>query len=205
MRLEGKQIIAADRATVWAALNDPEVLKACMPGCQSFDAVGENRFETVIKQKVGPVSATFKSQVDLLDVNPPNSYRIVGEGKGGAAGFAKGEADVSLADAPGGTELSYGVEVKMGGKIAQLGSRLIDGFARKLADQFFGAFKAQVEGPDAAPVEAAPPSPAAPETARAPQPVVEPVAAPATPGAASAEAGPQKLSWWKRLLKRLFG
>ncbi len=147
MRLEGAQFIAADRATVWAALNDPAILKASLPGCQSFDATGENSYAAVIKQKIGPVSATFNSHIELVEIDAPNSYRIVGEGKGGAAGFAKGDAAVALTDVEGGTELGYGVEVKIGGKIAQLGSRLIDGFAKKLSEQFFARFKEQVEGP----------------------------------------------------------
>lgn len=147
MKLTGSRVIAADRDTVWAALNDPEVLRACIPGCQSLDRTEDGGFEAVVKQKVGPVSATFRGVVELSDLNPPESYRISGEGKGGAAGFAKGGADVSLAEVDGGTELSYDVDAKVGGKIAQLGARLIDGFAKKTADQFFTTFKDVVEGP----------------------------------------------------------
>ncbi len=152
MHLEGIQRIGADRATVWAALNDPAVLMACIPGCQSLEADAEGGFSAVVKQKVGPVSATFRGRVSLSDLNPPESYRIAGKGEGGAAGFASGGADVRLAEIEGGTELSYAAEAKVGGKIAQLGARLIDGFARKMADDFFGRFKATVEAqdPDAA-------------------------------------------------------
>lgn len=146
MELTGTRTIAADRPTVWAALNDPEVLKACIPGCEELTGSPEEGFEAVVKQKVGPVKATFKGAVTLEDVNAPESYRIVGEGKGGVAGFAKGAADVRLSEAAEGTELSYVVDAKVGGKLAQLGSRLIDGFARKMADQFFERFQQEVEG-----------------------------------------------------------
>lgn len=146
MELTGSRIIAADRATVWARLNDAETLKACIPGCQELTGTPAEGFEAVVKQKVGPVSATFKGKVTLSDVVEGTSYRIAGEGTGGIAGFAKGGADVTLSDAEGGgTELSYAVDAKVGGKIAQLGSRLIDGFARKMADAFFEKFKAEVE------------------------------------------------------------
>jgi carbon monoxide dehydrogenase subunit G len=146
MELTGSRIIAADRATVWARLNDAETLMACIPGCQSLTGSAAEGFEAVVKQKVGPVSATFKGKVTLSDVIEGESYRIAGEGTGGIAGFAKGGADVRLADAEGGTELSYAVDARVGGKLAQLGSRLIDGFARKMADAFFEKFQAEVEG-----------------------------------------------------------
>ncbi|MBB5515036.1 hypothetical protein FHS89_001046 [Rubricella aquisinus] len=146
MELTGSRTIAADRATVWAALNDPEVLKACIPGTQDLTGSPEEGFEATVVQKVGPVKATFKGAVALEDVVEGTSYRLVGEGKGGAAGFAKGAADVSLADTEdGGTELTYTVDAKVGGKLAQLGSRIIDGFAKKMADQFFTNFKDALE------------------------------------------------------------
>ncbi len=148
MELKGTRTIAAEPAAVWAALNDPEVLKACIPGCQTLEKTSDTSFEAMVKQKVGPVSATFHGVVELSDLNPPNSYRISGEGKGGAAGFAKGGATVSLSPVEGGTELAYDVDAKVGGKIAQLGARLIDGFAKKLADQFFETFQKVVEGGD---------------------------------------------------------
>jgi carbon monoxide dehydrogenase subunit G len=123
------------------------VLKACIPGCEELTGSPEEGFAATVKQKVGPVSATFKGEVTLSDIVPLESYTITGEGKGGVAGFAKGGAKVALSDAEGGgTELTYEVEAKVGGKIAQLGSRLIDSFATKMADQFFERFQAQVEG-----------------------------------------------------------
>jgi carbon monoxide dehydrogenase subunit G len=146
MEMTGTRVIAADRATVWAALNDADTLQACIPGCEELTGTPEDGFEAVVKQKVGPVKATFKGGVILSDVVPEISYTITGEGKGGVAGFAKGGASVSLSDVEGGTELSYDVTAKVGGKIAQLGSRLIDGFARKMADAFFENFQATVEG-----------------------------------------------------------
>ena len=151
MELIGTRIIAADRATVWTHLNRAETLKVCIPGCEELTGSAENGFEAVVKQKVGPVKATFKGAVTLEDVDAPNSYRIIGEGKGGIAGFAKGAANVVLTDVDGGTELSYHVDAKVGGKLAQLGSRIVGGFAKKMADQFFENFQATVEGtaPDA--------------------------------------------------------
>lgn len=147
MELKGSRLIAADRATVWARLNDAETLKACIPGCQELTGSPEDGFEAVVTQKVGPVKATFKGKVTLTDVVPAESYRIVGEGSGGIAGFAKGAAAVHLTDTEDGTELVYDVDASVGGKIAQLGARLIGGFARKMADEFFNRFQAQVEGP----------------------------------------------------------
>ncbi|MGZ2256550.1 CoxG family protein [Roseobacter sp. A03A-229] len=147
MEMSGSITIDADRETVWAALLSPEVLKECVPGCQEMTGSPEEGFAATVVQKVGPVKATFKGEVQLLDRVAPESLRLQGEGKGGAAGFAKGGADVRLVDAEGGTRLEYEVEAKVGGKLAQLGSRIIDGFARKMADQFFERFRAAVEGP----------------------------------------------------------
>lgn len=147
MELEGTRVIAADRATVWAHLNNLETLKACIPGCEELTGSPEGGFEAVVKQKVGPVKATFKGAVRLEDVQAPDSYRIVGEGKGGVAGFAKGAANVALTDVEDGTELTYFVDAKVGGKLAQLGSRIVGGFARKMADRFFENFQEVVEGP----------------------------------------------------------
>lgn len=149
MELSGTRTIAADRDTVWAHLNSAETLKACIPGCEELTGSPDQGFEAVVKQKVGPVKATFKGGVTLEDVQAPESYRIVGEGKGGVAGFAKGAADVSLAEVDGGTELTYHVDAKVGGKLAQLGSRIVGGFAKKMADQFFENFQEVVEGREA--------------------------------------------------------
>lgn len=148
MELSGSRIIDADRASVWARLNDAETLMACIPGCTELTGSPEEGFEAVVKQKVGPVRATFKGKVSISDVVEGESYTLTGEGTGGVAGFAKGSAAVSLTDAEdGGTELTYNVDAKVGGKIAQLGSRLIGGFARKMADQFFERFQTEVERP----------------------------------------------------------
>ena len=145
MEMQGSRRIGAPRAVVWAALNDAEVLKAAIPGCQELSGSPEDGFAAVVKQKVGPVSATFHGKVTLADVVPLTSYTISGEGKGGAAGFAKGGAAVGLADDGEGTLLTYDVKASVGGKLAQLGSRLIDGFAKKMADSFFENFQAAVE------------------------------------------------------------
>ncbi|SIO14400.1 CoxG family protein [Vannielia litorea] len=149
MELSDSRVIKADPQTVWKGLLDPDVLKACVPGCTEMSGSPEEGFEATVVQKVGPVKATFKGAVTLSDMNEPNSLTISGEGKGGAAGFAKGGADVALTAVPEGTKLSYNVEAKVGGKLAQLGSRIIDGFAKKMADQFFENFQLAIEGPPA--------------------------------------------------------
>ena len=155
MEMQGSRQIAAPREVVWAALNDAEVLRSAIPGCQSLTGTPDEGFAATVKQKVGPVSATFEGQVRLTDIVPLESYVIVGEGKGGAAGFAKGQAAVALADGEdGGTVLTYDVKANVGGKLAQLGSRLIDGFAKKMADSFFSNFQTAVEPPAEPPAEA---------------------------------------------------
>jgi carbon monoxide dehydrogenase subunit G len=146
MELEGTKVIPAPRARVWELLNDPEVLKACIPGCTELTGSPEEGFEAVVVQKVGPVKATFKGAVALSNVVPGESYTIGGEGKGGVAGFAKGSADVKLADVEGGTELSYKVDAQVGGKLAQLGNRIIGGFAKNMADKFFEGFVTAAAG-----------------------------------------------------------
>jgi carbon monoxide dehydrogenase subunit G len=137
MQMTDQKEIAADPATVYAALLDPEVLKACVPGASDVSGDPEAGYTATVTQKVGPVKATFKGQVTMSDLVPGEKLTITGEGKGGAAGFAKGGASVTLEASGEGTLLSYDVEAKVGGKLAQLGSRLIDGFAKKMADQFF--------------------------------------------------------------------
>ena len=147
MEMHASRVIAADRMTVWAALNDAEVLKACIPGCDELTGSPAEGFAATVTQKVGPVKATFRGEVTLSDIVPGESYTISGEGKGGVAGFAKGGAQVRLSDAEtGGTVLSYDVSAKVGVKIAQLGSRLVDSFAQKMADQFFERFQNRLEG-----------------------------------------------------------
>jgi uncharacterized protein len=148
MELSGNRVIAADIAAVWAHLNNPDTLRTCIPGCEELTGSPEEGFAATVKQKVGPVSATFKGEVTLENVIPGQSYTIVGEGKGGVAGFAKGSADVVLVTVEGGTELTYTATAKVGGKLAQLGNRIIGGFAKKMADQFFERFQETVESTD---------------------------------------------------------
>ena len=148
MKLTDSRDIAAEPGIVWAAILNPEVLKECIPGCQSLTGSVADGYEAVVKQKVGPVSATFTGIVSLSDIVEGKSLKISGEGKGGPAGFAKGGAVVTLEPGGNGTLLTYDVEASIGGKLAQLGSRIIDGFAKKLADEFFTRFQAAVEGPD---------------------------------------------------------
>ena len=142
MTMNGEVQLPATRDKVWAMLNDPAVLKACIPGCEQLDKNSDTEFQAVATVTVGPVTARWKGKVRLLDLDPPNSYRISGEGEGGVAGFAKGNAKVSLTDKDGGTLLSYDVEAQIGGKLAQLGQRLINSAAKKTADDFFGKFAA---------------------------------------------------------------
>ena len=140
MTMQGEVALPADRTAVWAALNNPEVLKAAIPGCQDLEKISDTEFQATAKVSVGPVKATFKGGVTLTDLDPPNGYTISGEGQGGVAGWAKGGAKVRLEDVEGGTKLIYDVEANVGGKIAQLGGRLINGVAKKYADDFFANF-----------------------------------------------------------------
>ena len=150
MKMSDTREIAADRATVWAALLSPEALKACVPGAQEVTGTPEDGFEATVTQKVGPVKATFKGAVTLTEMVEPESLTLSGSGKGGAAGHAKGSAAVRLEEMEGGTRLHYDVEASVGGKLAQLGSRVVDGFAKKMADQFFARLEAAVVPPEAA-------------------------------------------------------
>lgn len=140
MTMNGEILLAASREVVWTKLNDPEVLKACIPGCEELERIDDEGFRAVAKMKVGPVSARFRGRVSLNDLDPPRSYTIVGEGEGGVAGFAKGGAKVSLLERDDGTLLTYHVDAQIGGKLAQLGQRLVNGTAKKLADEFFANF-----------------------------------------------------------------
>ena len=155
MEMISEQRIEASREKVWESLNDTEILKNSMPGCESFESIGENSFEAKITAKVGPVKAKFKFKVNLTDIDPPNGYTINGEGQGGAAGFAKGSASVKLTEDDGVTILAYKVKANVGGKLAQLGARLIDGAAKKMADEFFGNF-IDIVAPDSSASEPAP-------------------------------------------------
>src|ERR1700693_2058831 len=156
MTMNGEVQLAAPREAVWAKLNDPEVLKVCIPGCEELEKTEDNGFRAVAKMKVGPVSARFKGRVTLSDLDPPNGYRISGEGQGGVAGFAKGGANVALTDDGADTLLSYQVNAQVGGKLAQLGGRLIDATAKQMADAFFDRFSKQ--GQAIAPATQAPPA-----------------------------------------------
>lgn len=149
MKLTDSRTIQADVTTIWAGLLDPDVLKECVPGCTAMSGSADTGFEATVTQKVGPVKATFKGAVQLSDMIENQSLTIIGEGKGGPAGFAKGGAKVRLEANGDTTILHYDVEANVGGKLAQLGSRIVDGFAKKMADQFFANFQDAVEPPDA--------------------------------------------------------
>src|SRR5690349_23433418 len=153
MEIKGEYRIAAPRDKVFAALNDPAVLQACIPGCESLEKLSDTEMTAKVRLRIGPVSATFIGKVTLSDIDAPNGYRISGEGQGGVAGFAKGGAVVKLADDGGVTVLTYDADAQVGGKIAQVGARLIAGTAKKLADQFFGKFAESAGAP--APVASA--------------------------------------------------
>ncbi|WP_236024988.1 CoxG family protein [Arenibaculum pallidiluteum] len=161
MTMEGEVMLPAPRERVWAALNDPEVLRMCIPGVQELEKTGDTEFRATAKLSIGPVKATFKGAVALSDLDPPNGYTISGEGQGGIAGFAKGGANVRLDEVAEGTRLSYDVNAQIGGKIAQLGSRLVNGVAKRYADEFFANFArivapADEASPDQASSEQAP-------------------------------------------------
>ena len=151
MVMTGEVQLPATRETIWAELNDAEVLKACIPGCEELNKNSDTEFQAIVVTKIGPVKARFKGRVHLTDLNPPNGYKISGEGDGGVAGFAKGGATVTLSDKDGGTLLSYNVEAQIGGKLAQLGQRLVNGAAKKIADDFFKNFAATVQPAGAVP------------------------------------------------------
>ncbi|WP_377810879.1 carbon monoxide dehydrogenase subunit G [Azospirillum sp. A29] len=186
MDMSGSHRIEASRDAVWAALNDPDILRQCIPGCEEVVRQSDTEMTAKVVAKVGPVSAKFAGKVTLSDLDPPNGYTITGEGSGGAAGFGKGGATVTLADDGGATLLSYTAKAQVGGKLAQIGSRLVDATARKMAEEFFARFT-QIVGP--APAEAPPAvEPVAPEaTAAAPRPAVRP-AVYSDPAPASAAA-----------------
>jgi carbon monoxide dehydrogenase subunit G len=160
--MTGERRISAPRQTVWKALNDPATLKASIPGCESLEKLSEHELKATASVKIGPIAARFTGKVQLLDLDPPKSYRIEGEGQGGVAGFAKGGAVVKLADDGAGTLLTYDVKAQVGGKIAQLGARLIDATAKQMADAFFTKFAAEVMAPSLAAAAEAKSVPAAP-------------------------------------------
>ena len=181
MDMTGERRIPAPRQKVWDALNDPEVLRVCIPGCESLEKTSDTDLKATAAVKIGPIATRFTGKVQLTDLDPPNSYRISGEGQGGVAGFAKGGANVRLSDDGAGTLLQYDVKAQVGGKIAQLGARLIDATSKQMADLFFDRFTAEVANPEPAVAQAAPvPAnvlpPAAPDAlapVEAPQPAVD--------------------------------
>jgi carbon monoxide dehydrogenase subunit G len=166
MELKGERHLAVDRAATWRALNDPAVLRACIPGCESIERSGDDEFQVAVVAALGPVKARFQGRIRLEDVVEPLSYTLRFEGQGGAAGFAKGAARVALEDEGPGTLLGYSVDAQVGGRLAQVGNRLIEPAALKLADDFFAAFEAQVGGAGAAATK--PASPAKPPSTRYP-------------------------------------
>jgi carbon monoxide dehydrogenase subunit G len=200
MEMTGEFRIPAPRQRVWEGLNDPEILKSVIPGCQTLEKVSDTEFTGKIVAAIGPVKATFAGKVLLSDLDPPQSYTISGEGSGGVAGFAKGSAKVNLAEDGAGTVLNYAVQAHVGGKLAQIGSRLIDSVARKMAEQFFGRFVAVIapEQPTtaasgAAEIEAVGASPVAAEPPLAPGEAAPMTSAEVQPGAARPETEPAKL------------
>jgi carbon monoxide dehydrogenase subunit G len=153
MEMNGSRTVPADIETTWRALNDPEVLKACIAGCESVERVSDNEYRLAMTARVGPVSARFTGRIVLADIVAPTSYTLSFEGQGGAAGFAKGEARVALADNNPGTRIDYQAKAQVGGKLAQIGSRLVDGAAAKVADDFFARFADRLGGPSPATVD----------------------------------------------------
>jgi carbon monoxide dehydrogenase subunit G len=146
MKLSGEKILRLPQVRVWSALNDPQVLRQSIPGCESFEKLADNAFKATVATKIGPVQTRFNGTVRLSDINPPNGYTLSGEGSGGAAGSAKGSAKVHLAPAPGGTRLTWDADAQVSGKLAQIGSRLIDSTANMMAGQFFDRFEALLAG-----------------------------------------------------------
>jgi carbon monoxide dehydrogenase subunit G len=155
MEMKGSRVVPTDVDTTWRALNDPEVLRACIPGCESIDRVSDTEYRVAMTARVGPVSAKFTGRLLLAEIVAPRSYTLKFEGQGGAAGFANGAAKVELSPVDGGTRIDYVVNAQVGGKLAQIGSRLIDGAAAKVADDFFARFVARAGGSPATMAEAA--------------------------------------------------
>ncbi|AEG92429.1 conserved hypothetical protein [Ramlibacter tataouinensis TTB310] len=145
MEMQGSRELAVTQRQAWDALNDPDVLKVCIPGCYKVESTGENQYAVALSVKIGPVSARFAGKITLSDVNPPSSYTLAFDGQGGVAGFGKGRSEVSLAPGGTGCVLRYSVQAQVGGKIAQMGQRLIDGVARSMAEDFFKRFDAEMQ------------------------------------------------------------
>jgi carbon monoxide dehydrogenase subunit G len=200
MDMTGERRIPAPRQTVWAALNDPEVLRISIPGCQSLEKLADDQMAATAAVKIGPISARFTGKVHLTDIDPPNGYRISGEGQGGAAGFAKGGAHVALADDGADTLLSYQVNAQVGGKLAQLGARLIDASAKQMADAFFDRFSQQVQAQTVQAQTVRPMSPTVADAA-AGETMAEPIAVVRH----AAAAPPPALSIWALVPSEPFG
>lgn len=186
MELNGEQLIPASQQRTWNSLNDPEVLKACIPGCETLERTEDGGFTATLALRIGPVSAKFKGKLTLSDVAPPNSYTMHFDGQGGMAGFGKGSAQVQLTPAEGGTRLGYAAKAQVGGKLAQVGSRLVDAAAGKITNDFFAAFNARVQA-DAA---------AAGEALQTPSENGTGVAASAASSAATGRSGLPSWVWW---------
>ena len=196
MDMQGQRALAVTQQQAWDALNNPEVLKACIPGCEKVEATGENQFSVGVAVKIGPVSAKFAGKIALSDIHPPHSYKLSFDGQGGAAGFGKGESQVLLVPNEQGVELRYTVKSTVGGKLAQIGQRLIDGVAKSLAEEFFSRFEAELVKRFAPPVAtAAPASEPAAET-NAPSAAAAPATAPATTQSSAPSAGTSSWVWW---------
>lgn len=188
MDFAGRYIIPAPADAVWAAINDPNVLKSCIPGCEAMVKADPTHFEAAVTLKIGPVKATFKGKVALEELDPPHRCVLKGEGQGGVAGFARGEAEVLLTPEPGGTALSYNAKANVGGKLAQIGQRLIDGAAKQIADEFFAKFAGVVGDANAATETAALAGQSLPDLE---QPVEAGAAAPAPPAAQASTPAPR--------------
>lgn len=210
MDMTGERRIPAPRQRVWDALNDPAVLKSCIPGCESLEKTADNELRATAAVKIGPISARFNGKVQLSDLDPPNGYRISGEGQGGVAGFAKGGANVRLADdGDGATLLNYVVNAQVGGKIAQLGARLIDATSKQMADMFFDRFSAAVAGPGLE-VQQAALDEASPVLTDGPAGVIAALTGDAASAARPASAplappAPPRLTMWDMIPKEPFG
>ncbi len=211
MKMNGEFRVPTDRETVWRALNDPEVLKECLPGCQEIEKTSDTEMTATLALKVGPVKATFAGGVTLSELDPPNGYTLSGQGQGGTAGFASGEAKVRLVEDGGETVVQYEVDAKVGGKLAQIGSRLIDSTAKKLSKQFFDSLAEKLGGGEEAEPEAAAAAPApasAPDAPAQPEAPAEPAVPPAADppaedapaeDAPAADAGPPLAPAAKRM------
>jgi carbon monoxide dehydrogenase subunit G len=182
MELIGEQTLPLPRERVWAALNDPEILRASVPGCESFERVEDDHYKVVMAASVGPIKARFNGKLTLTDLRAPESYSLTFEGSGGAAGFGKGGAHVDLTTEGAGTRLAYRAHAQVGGRLAQVGARLIDGVARKMAEDFFGRFTAAVTGRE--------------QSTEAATDAAGPVEAPVEPPQAQAAAKPNRAWWW---------